>query len=353
MNTVVFSSLSRRVTIIILLLVLSAGAVLAEGEGALIVYRVSRPGEYDQICVGDPANQSSFCLTDNTHGNNLNPRWSPDRKTIAFNSDRTGFFEIYLMNADGSDQRQLTELQSPGLFPGLMWDTNGEQILIAAAEGAHQTTYLVSLEGDLCMLLAQSDSGVETNPSCISSDDRFLLDLFDGTAINVFSISQESSELQQLTTADEGGFGGSQLSPDGEYVALLKIDSFSDESINNPQLYLMKSDGTELHHVADLHIPTPMFGWSPDSTQVAYTAYNEGDQRVSINIIGIHDSAPQQITDGTTSVSFGDWSPDGQQIVFSRLPDAFSDWQLVVMNPDGTDQQVIAECGRKECNPDW
>ena len=36
------------------------------------------------------------------------PAWFPDGKRIAFQSDRTGRWEVWVMNADGTDQRQLT-----------------------------------------------------------------------------------------------------------------------------------------------------------------------------------------------------------------------------------------------------
>jgi TolB protein len=37
------------------------------------------------------------------------PAWSPDGRKIAFDSDRSGKSRIYLMNADGSRQRPLTQ----------------------------------------------------------------------------------------------------------------------------------------------------------------------------------------------------------------------------------------------------
>src|SRR5438270_13165820 len=41
-------------------------------------------------------------------GNALRPTWSPDNRRIAFESNRDGAFHLYVMNADGSDQRPLT-----------------------------------------------------------------------------------------------------------------------------------------------------------------------------------------------------------------------------------------------------
>ena len=46
-------------------------------------------------------------LTENL-ANDLNPAWSPDRTQIAFHSDRDGNGEIYVMDADGTDQTRRT-----------------------------------------------------------------------------------------------------------------------------------------------------------------------------------------------------------------------------------------------------
>jgi Tol biopolymer transport system component len=44
-----------------------------------------------------------------TAGATRDPAWSPDGRSIAFVSDRDGRYEVYLMNADGSGTRRLTE----------------------------------------------------------------------------------------------------------------------------------------------------------------------------------------------------------------------------------------------------
>jgi len=53
---------------------------------------------------------SDFRLITTTGGNSVseNPYWSPDGSRIVFQSNRTGNFQIYVMNADGSEQVRLT-----------------------------------------------------------------------------------------------------------------------------------------------------------------------------------------------------------------------------------------------------
>ena len=57
----------------------------------------------------------------NSH-NNVSPAWSPDGSQIAFFTDRTGQWEIWVMNADGTNQRPLF---SPDILTGITFEYNG------------------------------------------------------------------------------------------------------------------------------------------------------------------------------------------------------------------------------------
>ena len=62
----------------------------------------------DEIYSMDPDGLEQTRLTSNPKGDYF-PAVSPDGKKIAFMSDRDGNYEMYVMNANGSDQRHLSK----------------------------------------------------------------------------------------------------------------------------------------------------------------------------------------------------------------------------------------------------
>ena len=95
-------------------------------DGTRFVMRLQRRTQDDIVVVNrDGSNWRD--LTDDKFFDRY-PRWSPDGKTIAFTSDRTGRYEIWLLDADSANFRQLTfNTQGDTTFP--LWSPDGSQIV--------------------------------------------------------------------------------------------------------------------------------------------------------------------------------------------------------------------------------
>ena len=69
----------------------------------------------------------------------LSPAWSPDGSRIAFQSNRTGNNEIYVMHADGSGVTNITNTPDAGEFDP-EWSPDGSKIAFAATVVGGQTS---------------------------------------------------------------------------------------------------------------------------------------------------------------------------------------------------------------------
>ncbi|HEY8218428.1 MAG TPA: hypothetical protein VIH82_14920 [Acidimicrobiia bacterium] len=76
------------------------------GANGKIAFTSERDGN-DEIYVTDANGTNQHNLTNNP-APDFDPNWSPDGEQIAFTSLRDGNLEVYVMDADGSDQRRVT-----------------------------------------------------------------------------------------------------------------------------------------------------------------------------------------------------------------------------------------------------
>ena len=85
-----------------------------------------------------------ICLTDVGVGDAF-PTWSPDGTKIAFGSNSDGNYEIYVMNADGSGQTNLTNNSANDWYPS--WSPDGTQITFSSERDGNAEIYFMNADG--------------------------------------------------------------------------------------------------------------------------------------------------------------------------------------------------------------
>ena len=97
-------------------IVLVSSVVLSGCGSGRIAFQSDRDGNYEiYIMNADGSDQTR--LTINPDDDAMFPAWSPDGTRIVFVSSRDGNYEIYVMNADGSDEVRLTDNTDDDMFP--------------------------------------------------------------------------------------------------------------------------------------------------------------------------------------------------------------------------------------------
>jgi Tol biopolymer transport system component len=142
-------------------------------DGRMIYFAAAAPRERMQIEVVNADGTGRRRLTQDTAATNYQPVVSPDGQTVAFTSTRDGNYEIYLMDPDGSNQRNVTETPGKETLP--QWWPDGELGYLVEQRSGNAMQSLV-MRRDLTsgQAAAISPSGLMVTDYAIASDGQML-----------------------------------------------------------------------------------------------------------------------------------------------------------------------------------
>lgn len=110
-------------------------------SGREIAFASSRDGNFEIYVMNADGSQARR-LT-HSPGLDIRPAWSPDSRRLAFTSARDGGYAIYLMNADGSEPRRVTH--NPERNDYAAWHPNGRQLAIVSERSGRCDLYLLDV----------------------------------------------------------------------------------------------------------------------------------------------------------------------------------------------------------------
>lgn len=254
---------------------------------------------------------------------------------IVFSSNRSGANQIYVMNADGSEQVQVTTNSSSDISPIISPD--GSKIVFLSVSGENTDMYIINADGNELHLLAEC-LGRYNKPTFSPDGNTIVFKGFTPSGeCKIFSININGSELAPLT---DGicPFGGVNpvFSPDGSKIAFAAHDG------NSIDIYTMNSDGSELIKLTDDSDDNSHPTYSPDGSKIAYLVLPE-NFRFEPQQIYVMNSDGSEQTNLTDNSIFKEgapfFSPDGSKIVYVRNDN------IIVMNADGSEQTTLTEEG--------
>jgi TolB protein len=275
--------------------------------------------------AGDPDPTNTIRLTDNAFGDGF-PDLSPDGTKIVFDSTRisqqTNVSDLFLMNADGSDQTFLTRGSSA------TWSPDCKQIAFHASASGNGTP-------------------IRPNPGSATTDsDIFVANVDDLLA---------GEPPRNLTQGDVNGQAVPLIdddpawSPDGQHIAYTAHPDTDNPNLSNQaEIYVSNADGTgAATQLTSNNEEERGPAWSPDGSQIVYSCRIGGGSHVfQICVINADGTGFEQLTYENVPHLTASWSPDGTQILFNEIhpPLAQGDvqnYQLYVMNADGSNLRQL------------
>ncbi len=321
----------------------------------------------------------------------MQPRFSPDGSEIAFTSDAGGGDNLWIMRADGSDPRQLTE-EDFRLLNNPWWSPDGRYI----AARKHFTTQRSLGTGEIWLYHVHGGGGVavvekpdekhqkELGEPAFSPDGRYIYFSQDVTPGPIFEYAQDSNAVvyeikrHDLETGETAPFvsgaGGSVRptpSPDGKTLAFVrrirgKSALFVKDLRSGAERPVFETLAQDLQEVWGVHGLYPNFDWTPDSGSLVFWAGGtirrvdvaSGDaEEIPFHVADTRtvyavprpriDVAPATFT--TTMPRNAEVSPDGSRVVFD------SAGQLYIKSlPDGKPERLTRDAeDRFEFDPSW
>lgn len=260
-----------------------------------------------------------------TNINNSYPYPSPDGDRVVFESDRSGVAQIYIMNADGSELRVLTDDPLGAETP--VFSPDGKHILFAAyvAEG-NNDVFIMAADGSERRRITEGP-GYDGHPHFSANGKRIVFNSDRTTPDRVaswserwheiFSVALDGGDLRQHTRCQSVCTFGS-LSPDGKkvlYRRTIEGPSFSwflTPIQRNSEVFIADADGT---NAVNLSNNAAFDGWprfSPDGGWIVFASNRAGPAGVGqLYLIKPDGSGLRRVTDGPWSYVQPAWSADG------------------------------------------
>lgn len=252
--------------------------------------------------------------------------FSPDGNKILVSHNRSGIYNVYALNADGSGEQQLTNSDTDAML-AVSYFPNDERFLFTADQGGNELNHMYVMEAD--GEAVDLTPGEEHRASFlgwagdyesfyVQSNER------DPRFFDVYEYKVSEGYPREMLFENQESFYPDQISPDGQHIALVALSTTSD---NN--LYIQNLETGERQHVTPhegnvFNMPSD---YSPDSRFFYYTS-DEGGEFQQLLRYEIATGEKETVLAMDWDIYGGQFSREGEYFVVTANVDARTELRL-------------------------
>jgi TolB protein len=265
---------------------------------------------------------------------------------VYFVSNRTGHKEVWVMDPDGKNQRQITRFNSTSIQPTVSPD--GSKIAFTSYARINPAIFIFSVDPVRDLHFYNQRASVNETPG-FTPDGKQMV--YASSAPNdrccrIYIANLDGSGLRPITTSSFIDVEPKVNPKTGNEIVFVSGRS------GPQQIYRMNMDGTDIERLTPGEGEASNPSWHPDGQMIAY-AWTRGYAQGAFNIF-IMDVAsrkqPMQLTHGEGRNENPSWAPDGRHLMFmSTRAGGHQIWSMLA---DGTQVQQLTTQGSNE-TPIW
>ncbi|NER09374.1 TolB protein [Muriicola jejuensis] len=268
--------------------------------------------------------------------------------TIAFVSNRDGNMEIYLMDGNGKNAKNIS--RHPDLDYSPSWMPDGSGIMGYSNRDGNPELYLYDLKRDTAIRF--TDHPAQDVLPSISPDGKEIVFMSDrnGKSRSVFKMKFDGSDLVALT--DNDAYEESPAwSPDGTHILFTRqLRQEGDTTYAaNGEIFRMRSDGSLVERITNKQGYDSGAAYSPDGKQIAF--YGPEGDTFEIFLMNADGSDIRNITRDTLDCYSPAWSPDGKWIAYTA--GRGENYDLYIIHPESGEKRRLTFSTVRNQSPAW
>ena len=261
---------------------------------------------------------------------------------IYFTSNRTGHKEIWVMDFDGKNQRQITRFNSITQYPAVSPD--GTKIAFTSWVRIQPAIFVFSVDPVRDLRFYNQNASVNGTPSFTADGQQIVYMSSAGGCCGIYIANLDGRGFRRISSSVSIDTEP-KVSPKGTDIVFVSGRS------GPQQIYRMNMDGADMERLTPGNGEASNPSWHQNGQTIAF-AWTQGFATGNFNIFTMDVATKRynQLTHSEGRNENPSWAPDGAHIAFSSNRSGTK--QIWTMLANGTEPQRLTSVGINE-NPVW